>query len=62
MSYVSAQNRGYVFAAFLGAAFGGVFVMLATKAIPKMMSQMMAGMKQNMMSQMSAEGCNPAEM
>ena len=34
----------------------------ATKAIPKMMSRMMAGMMQTMMAQMRESGCTPSEM
>lgn len=34
----------------------------ATRAIPKMMSELMSGMMQNMMSQMETAGCDPAEM
>jgi hypothetical protein len=37
---------------------GGIVAILVTKAIPKMM----AGMMQNFMAQMGADGCNPAEM
>jgi hypothetical protein len=51
--------RGYILAAMLGALGGGIFVLFATKAIPKMMSQMMPEMMQNMMAQMRAKGCSP---
>jgi hypothetical protein len=51
--------RGYILAAMLGAIGGGIFVLFATKAIPKMMSQMMPEMMQNMMAQMRAKGCSP---
>ena len=57
----SSQTRGYFLAAALGALGGGLLVIWATRAIPKMMSQMMAGMMQNTMSQMSKEGCTPSE-
>ena len=55
-------RKNYAVAILLGAVGGGLFVTLATKAIPKMMTQMMAGMMQNMMSQMSESGCDPSEM
>jgi len=48
----------YVFAFGLGVIAGGFIMAYATKAMPKMM----AGMMQNMMTQMGGEGCNPAEM
>jgi len=46
--------RKYVLVAILSAVGGGLFVTLVTKAIPKMMS--------NMMGQMMKSGFNPAEM
>jgi len=55
-------TREYLLAAALGAIGGGLFVALATRAIPKIMSQMMSAMMQNMMGQMSQCGMNPAEM
>lgn len=54
--------RGYILAALLGVAAGGVGVALFTRAIPKIMSQMMPNMMQNMISQMGGEGCDPEEM
>jgi hypothetical protein len=54
--------KDYAVAILLGAIGGGLFVTLATKAIPKMMTQMMSGMMKNMMSQMSESGCDPSEM
>lgn len=56
------SQRGYVLAGIIGAIGGGLFVTLATKAVPKMMSQMMSGMMQNMMRGMAEEGCSPAEI
>jgi hypothetical protein len=55
-------RTNYVVAILLGAIGGGLFVALATKAIPKMMTQMMSEMMQNMMSHMSESGCDPSEM
>jgi hypothetical protein len=54
--------KKYLLAASLGALDGGVFVVIATRALPRMMSQMMSGMMRNMMSQMGEAGCDPAEM
>jgi len=46
----------------LGTIVGGLLIAIFTKAIPTMMSEMMAGMMENMMTQMEANGCNPEEM
>ncbi len=62
MLNTDSRTRGYVLAAFLGAVGGGLFVALATRAIPKMMTQLMTGMMQSMMAQMKECGCNPSEM
>lgn len=62
MENTGSDRKKYLLAASLGALGGGVFVALATKAIPRMMSQMMSGMMRNMMSQMGEAGCDPAEM
>ena len=60
--WTNAQTRRTVLAAVLGALGGGLVVVIATRAIPKIMSQMMPGMMRNMMAQMGERGCNPAEM
>jgi len=52
------QYSGYILAAGLGAVGGGLILAVATKAIPKMISQMMAGM----MAQMAAGDCTPADI
>ena len=62
MDKLSSHRREYLLAAALGALGGGLIVLWATQAIPKMMSQMMAGMMKNMMSQMREGGCAPPEM
>ena len=58
MDRIGSDAIGYVLAAAMGAVVGGLAVALATKAIPKIGSQMM----QNIMVQMREAGFNPAEM
>jgi hypothetical protein len=58
MDDISSQYKGYVLAAGLGAVAGGLVVALATRAVPKMMSRLMAGM----MAQMAESGCDPSDM
>lgn len=57
---VSSTRRtgGYLLAAAFGAFLGGAVVLIASKALPKMMS----GMMRSMMEQMGDEGCSPAEI
>ncbi len=62
MSETDSRNRGYALAALFGAIGGGLFVAVATRAIPKLVTGMMTGMMQSMMAQMKAGGCNPSEM
>jgi hypothetical protein len=62
MDSADSRTRGYVLAALLGAIGGGLVVLLATRAIPKMMSQMMSGQMRKMMAQMKEGGCEPSEM
>ena len=54
------QFVGYLVAAALGAVAGGLAVAIGSKAIPTMMSRMMAAMMENMRLQMGVEGCDPA--
>ncbi len=49
---------GYILAVALGAIGGGFLVTVVTKAIPKMM----AGMMENMMAEMGAGDCAPADI
>ncbi len=47
------SNRlGYIAVALFGAAAGGLFVALTTRAVPKLMSGMMGGMMHKMTSEM----------
>jgi hypothetical protein len=50
-------KKGYALTLVLGAFAGGLLVVIATKAIPKIMS----GMMQNMMLKMRKGGFNPGE-
>ena len=52
----------YVLAGSLGALIGGLGVLIATRALPKMMSQMMDGMMAKMFAQMGESGCSPSEI
>jgi hypothetical protein len=51
----------YLLAGSVGALVGGILVLIASDAIPKMLSGMMAGMMSNMMSAMGQEGCSPSK-
>jgi hypothetical protein len=66
MQHSNPSKRGYILAAFAGALGGGIAVALATKAIPRLVSQivneMMSKMPPLMMEHMKSEGFDPAEM
>lgn len=49
-------------AAVGGAIVGGVLVAFVTRALPRMMSQMMAGVMKNMMAQAGEGGCAPTDI
>jgi hypothetical protein len=51
----------YLLAGSIGAFAGGVIVLAATKAIPRLVSGIMDSMMANMMAAMGPEGCSPAE-
>jgi hypothetical protein len=55
-------KSGYILAAILGAVGGGAAVAFATDAVPKMLSRVMSGMMGNMMAELGAGECDPAEM
>ena len=61
MDTIRSDRNGYLISALLGAAAGGLVVAWITHAIPKMMKRMLAGMMDNMRSQMNAGGCKPEE-
>jgi hypothetical protein len=55
-------HKRYALAAALGAVGGGMIVVVATKAVPKIMTRIMSGMMRNMMVQMRTDGCDRDEM
>ncbi len=60
------SKRGYILAAVVGALGGGIAVALVTKAIPRLVSQimneMMSKVPRLMAEHMKSEGFDPAEM
>ncbi|HSD83972.1 MAG TPA: hypothetical protein VLG46_08950, partial [Anaerolineae bacterium] len=66
MQHTNSSRRGYILAACAGAVCGGIAVTLATKAIPRLVSQimneMMSKMPRLMAEHLKSEGFNPAEM
>ncbi len=60
---VSLNREGlkYILIGSIGALIGGAVVLIASNAIPTMMSKIMSGMMFNMMMGMGEEGCTPAE-
>ena len=55
-------RQGYLLAAILGAAVGGLVVAFATKAFLRMMTSRMSQMMRDRMAQMGESGCDPEEM
>ena len=66
MQHSNPAKRGYILAAFAGAVGGGIAMVLVTKAIPRLVSQLMnemiSKMPPLMMEHMKSEGFDPAEM
>ena len=62
MDTQSSNIKGYLLAAMLGVVGGGILVLIVARTIPKMMSNLMAGMMENMRYQMGKSGCAPEEM
>ena len=66
MQHSNPPKQGYILAACAGALGGGIAVALVTKAIPRLVSQimneMMSKMPRLMMEHMKSEGFDPAEM
>ena len=62
----SSSKRGYVLVAVVSALGGGIAVTLVTKAIPRLVSQilaeMMSKMPRLMLDHMKSEGFDPTEM
>jgi hypothetical protein len=58
----TSNTKGYLLVGLLGALGGGLAVVVATKAIPNMMSKMMARMMQSMMACIGQDGVEPEEM
>ena len=55
-------NLKYALVGLLGAAVGGLIVVVATEAVPRMMSGMMAGMMRKMMESAGEGGCAPLDI
>ena len=58
----TSYRKRYLFIGSVGMLVGGLLTVIATNAIPKMMSRMMCGMMNNMMSQSSGRPLTPEEM
>jgi len=61
MQTVSKQNL-HITSVLLGALGGGILVLVATKAIPTMLSSLISAMMGKMISRMEACSCNPQEV
>jgi hypothetical protein len=60
MDTARSRSGGYILAVVIGASAGASLALVATRAIPSMMSRMMADMMANMQKQMGDEGNHPA--
>jgi len=61
MNQTWVPNKKILLAGLLGAIGGGLFAVLITRAIPKMMSGMMTKMMKNWMASMKDETGNPVD-
>ena len=61
MNQTWVPNKKILLAGLLGAIGGGLFAVLITRAIPKMMSGMMTKMMKNWMASMKDENGNPVD-
>ena len=59
--YTNYPKKRYLLVAILSAIGGGLFVILFTKAIPRMMLKMMSGMMPKMMKEMKESSCSSGE-
>ncbi len=62
MKKTVSQASPCLVSALLGAIFGGILVMVATKAIPTMLINILSGVIGVMQSKIEACGCNPQEI
>jgi hypothetical protein len=62
MQDAEGNARGYLLAVAVGAIGGGLAVLVASRAVPRIMGPAMAGMMRQMMSSMHEEGCSPADI
>lgn len=62
MRSAGSRTWSYALVGALGAVTGGAAVLLATKAIPRMMSRMMSEMMCSMATQMGEGDRSPAEI
>jgi hypothetical protein len=66
MQHSNSSRRGVILVAVVSALGGGIAAVLVTKAVPRMVSQimneMMSKMPPLMLEHMKSEGFNPAEM
>ncbi len=62
MKQTISQRGVHLGSVLLGAIGGGILVMIATKAIPTMLANLLSAMMGKMASHMETSDCNPPEM
>jgi hypothetical protein len=62
MDTTISHKRNLLIAAILGAIGGGFVVAITTRAVSKIMQQIMPALMSGMMKQMGESGCNPQEI